>query len=113
MVVFTHLAESIHVPSYSPGGFIGVLVFFVLSGYLITTICWRDDATWAADRKFVRRRIVRLMPVTALLVLVVSPLVVAWGGVEVHTAVVKTAVAAAQLTGLAVAAGMEWHQGGS
>lgn len=48
------------------GGSIGVDVFFVLSGYIITTLLWRSRATYAT---FLRRRVVRLYP--ALLGLVV------------------------------------------
>jgi peptidoglycan/LPS O-acetylase OafA/YrhL len=65
---------------YSPflhGGSIGVDVFFVLSGFIITTMLWRGwvpegtvAASWWA---FVRRRIARLYP--ALLGLVVGAVV--------------------------------------
>lgn len=61
---------------YTPffhGGSVGVDVFFVLSGFIITTMLWRTPldgsalATWGA---FVRRRVVRLYP--ALVGLVVG-----------------------------------------
>ncbi|MBZ5737656.1 acyltransferase family protein [Nocardioides mangrovi] len=48
------------------GGSIGVDVFFVLSGFVITTVLWRGTTQWGA---FLRRRVVRLYP--ALLGLVV------------------------------------------
>src|SRR5918995_3964148 len=60
---------------YSPlfhGGSIGVDVFFVLSGFIITTMLWRwqgPTALAAGWWAFVRRRIIRLYP--ALLGLVV------------------------------------------
>ena len=64
---------------YTPlfhGGSVGVDVFFVLSGFIITTMLWRTHiagpsvAAWAA---FVRRRVVRLYP--ALVGLVVGGIV--------------------------------------
>jgi peptidoglycan/LPS O-acetylase OafA/YrhL len=61
-VVAFHIQHSL-----LPGGFLGVDVFFVISGYLITGIIWRE----AQERrfsiaKFYERRIRRIMP--ALLV---------------------------------------------
>ena len=69
---------------YTPlfhGGSVGVDVFFVLSGFIITTMLWRTHiagppvAAWVA---FVRRRVVRLYP--ALVGLVV-------GGVALYAVV--------------------------
>src|SRR5262245_48893383 len=64
--------------AWMPGGFLGVDVFFVLSGYLITSLLL---AEWGASRKidlkrFWLRRARRLLP-AALLVILVSLLVVA------------------------------------
>ncbi|QYG93008.1 acyltransferase family protein [Iamia sp. SCSIO 61187] len=58
--------------SWMPGGFLGVDVFFVLSGYLITTLLLRERvATGAIDlRAFWIRRLRRLAP--ALLVLLAA-----------------------------------------
>jgi peptidoglycan/LPS O-acetylase OafA/YrhL len=64
---------------YSPflhGGSVGVDVFFVLSGFIITTMLWRSRgpaAVGAAWWVFVRRRVIRLYP--ALLGLVVGAIV--------------------------------------
>ena len=61
---------------YTPlfhGGAVGVDVFFVLSGFIITTMLWRtpDATTWpAAWGSFLRRRVLRLYP--ALVGLVVG-----------------------------------------
>ncbi|GAB7191099.1 hypothetical protein NUM3379_18060 [Kineococcus sp. NUM-3379] len=56
------------VPGFS-GGSIGVLVFFVLSGYLITTILvHRPAETAGALGRFYWRRTVRLLPALAVLV---------------------------------------------
>ncbi len=44
------------------GGSIGVDVFFVLSGFIITTLLWRTPGTRGAWGRFVRRRVTRLYP---------------------------------------------------
>lgn len=50
-------------PAWMPGGFVGVDVFFVLSGYLITTILMRDLQNGGIRlAKFYQRRIARLFP---------------------------------------------------
>lgn len=58
LVLFYHAGFKIF-----PGGFIGVDVFFVISGYLISTIIYREisEGTFTF-RKFYRRRIQRLTP---------------------------------------------------
>jgi peptidoglycan/LPS O-acetylase OafA/YrhL len=57
-------------PAALPGGFIGVDVFFVLSGYLITSLLLREwSGTGGIDlRRFWSRRIRRLMPALAVTV---------------------------------------------
>lgn len=46
-----------------PGGYLGVDIFFVLSGFLITTILWRDTLQHRFSIvKFYDRRIRRIMP---------------------------------------------------
>ncbi|WP_370247921.1 acyltransferase family protein [Nocardioides sp.] len=70
------------VNTYAPiggGGYLGVDVFFVLSGFVITTVLWRgrDVGTLAAAyTSFLRRRVRRLYPALIGLV-VVSPIAVA------------------------------------
>ena len=66
-------------PSTLPGGFTGVDVFFVLSGFLITSILLRDIARGSlALGEFYLRRIQRLAPNVVLTVLVVLALWHAW-----------------------------------
>jgi peptidoglycan/LPS O-acetylase OafA/YrhL len=69
IVVLYHL----HVPQFE-GGWIGVTVFFVLSGYLITTLLLRERRTTGRIRlgSFWWKRLLRLYP--ALLALVVAGL---------------------------------------
>ncbi len=51
-------------PEWLPGGFIGVDIFFVISGYLITTIIYREmkQGTFSFQN-FYKRRIKRILPV--------------------------------------------------
>ncbi|WP_223357860.1 acyltransferase family protein [Leifsonia sp. ZF2019] len=69
-------------PGVLPGGFIGVDVFFVISGFLITSLLVRErSATGRIDlRRFWIRRARRLLPAIALLVVVCSPVALAIGG---------------------------------
>jgi len=60
-----------------PGGFLGVDVFFVISGYLITSIIQAElEAGTFTFRGFYARRIRRIMP--ALLVVLASTMVAGW-----------------------------------
>lgn len=60
-----------------PGGFLGVDVFFVISGYLITQILARELADGQFSfREFWIRRVLRIFP--ALLAMIAVTLVVAW-----------------------------------
>ena len=96
------LTSLVHLePDLVPGGFIGVDVFFVLSGFLITSILLREHAlTGRLDlRRFYARRTRRLLPavlalmavfglVTVLLTPTVRDLLVAavtFGGVMTYT----------------------------
>ena len=65
------------------GGFLGVDVFFVLSGYLITTLLLRDVRRYGQVRltTFWTRRVRRLMPAFLLLVLAVT----AWAAIVAPT----------------------------
>lgn len=63
-------------PNWLPGGFLGVDVFFVLSGFLITALLAREKRlTGRIDvRAFWLRRFRRLVPAVTLTVLVTVPL---------------------------------------
>jgi peptidoglycan/LPS O-acetylase OafA/YrhL len=63
-----------------PGGFFGVELFFVISGFLITSLLVREwgrtGSLWF--RGFYMRRALRLMPALAVVVAVVTPLAIAY-----------------------------------
>lgn len=64
-------------PEWLPGGFIGVDVFFVISGYLITSILIKehDHGVWSIGA-FYARRILRIFP--ALLLVLLACLYAGW-----------------------------------
>jgi peptidoglycan/LPS O-acetylase OafA/YrhL len=67
-------------PSWLPGGFIGVDVFFVLSGFLISSLLLRErkmTGTVDAARFFVRR-LRRLMPALLLLLMALAVYAATW-----------------------------------
>ena len=64
-VTWCHLALHYGLTPRAPGGFIGVVVFFVLSGYLITGIVWRGASFPTGYGTFIRRRATRLGPAIA------------------------------------------------
>jgi len=71
-VIVFHLSHKL-----LPGGYLGVDIFFVLSGYLITSIIWREMALGEFSIvRFYDRRIRRIMP-ALLFVLVVTAIVAA------------------------------------
>lgn len=56
--------------TWLPGGFVGVDVFFVISGYLITSIIWRDvGAERFSIVSFYSRRIRRILPALSVILL--------------------------------------------
>lgn len=69
-------------PGILPGGFIGVDIFFVVSGFLITSLLMRErSGTGRIDlRGFWVRRARRLVPAIVVLVLVCSAAALAVGG---------------------------------
>lgn len=70
LVLVGHSANQI-----APGGAVGVSVFFVLSGFLITSILLRDGMlTWENVAKFIARRVARIYPmyVVQIVLIVVS-----------------------------------------
>ncbi|MBD3942593.1 acetyltransferase [Microbacterium sp. NEAU-LLC] len=78
LVVAYHLFP----PAVLPGGFIGVDVFFVISGFLITSLLLRERAATGAVAlgRFWQRRARRLLPALAVVVAVCSTLAWIVGG---------------------------------
>jgi peptidoglycan/LPS O-acetylase OafA/YrhL len=81
------LVMLVHVNYWPRGGFIGVDVFFTLSGFLITTLLLEE---WQARRsvslrKFYARRALRLFPAVIVLLVVYSVFSVVWGGPNLST----------------------------
>jgi peptidoglycan/LPS O-acetylase OafA/YrhL len=64
-------------PRFNPGGFIGVDIFFVISGFLISTIIFRSlDNNSFSILDFYKRRIKRIFP--ALILVLISSLILGW-----------------------------------
>src|SRR5688572_28395480 len=104
LVVLYHLFP----PAVLPGGFIGVDVFFVISGFLITSLLLREhDATGRIRLgSFWVRRARRLLPALAAVVAVCSTL--AWlvgGDVLVRIGTQIAGVATFSYNWLSIAAG--------
>ena len=79
-VVVFHIAQS-----YLRGGYVGVDIFFVISGYLISSHIMADAAAGRFDLlDFYRRRIRRILPAFVALLTVVTALVV-WRFFPVET----------------------------
>jgi len=66
-------------PNRVPGGFIGVDIFFVISGFLITShLIQQPPVNVASFMRFWARRVLRLIPAVALVILVILGIVVAF-----------------------------------
>ncbi|MEV4687227.1 acyltransferase family protein [Microbacterium sp. LWH3-1.2] len=78
LVVVYHLFP----PALLPGGFVGVDVFFVISGFLITSLLLRERVSTGrvALGRFWQRRARRLLPALAVVVVVCSALAWVVGG---------------------------------
>ncbi len=71
VAILAVVAYHVGLPGFS-GGFVGVDVFFVLSGYLITGLLIREAGSpgGLSFRRFYARRLRRLLPVSAVVLLV-------------------------------------------
>ena len=77
-VILYHAQITIFGHQYFKGGFIGVDIFFVISGYLITSIILKELVTTGSFKfkHFYERRIRRILPV--LLFVMLASLIFAW-----------------------------------
>lgn len=74
-VVYVHYLFFTGIATRPGGGHIGVLIFFVLSGYLITRGVWETPSPSAGTYiRFLRRRVERLYPPLVGVVVVCAPL---------------------------------------
>jgi len=75
------LAQHINLPQSTLAGLVGVNLFFVLSGYLITSLLLREqDSTGRIDlRNFYERRIRRLIPALVAVLIATGVLMAALG----------------------------------
>ena len=67
-----------------PGGVLGVDLFFVLSGFLITSLLlteWNNNGAISL-RAFYRRRVLRLLPALVVMLAIVSAVLAVTGGVD-------------------------------
>ena len=76
LVVFFHAGLLSNAPLQVPGGFIGVDLFFVVSGFLITGLLIRErERTGRVSfSKFYARRVRRILPAAAVVLLITIPL---------------------------------------
>ncbi|MGH2726341.1 MAG: acyltransferase family protein, partial [Actinomycetota bacterium] len=65
---------------WAPGGLLGVEVFFVLSGYLITSLLWSElrNTGGLGFATFLKRRARRLLPAVFVMLVLVSAVFVIW-----------------------------------
>ena len=75
------LAQHINLPSSTLAGMVGVNLFFVLSGYLITSLLLREqDSTGRVDlRNFYERRVRRLLPALVAMLIATGALMAVLG----------------------------------
>ncbi len=110
MVLATHVVSSLGLPPIGLGGVIGVQIFFVLSGYLLTGPLWRGRTDRQAYRRFVARRVQRLYPALLGLAIVVPLAFAATGSREFHESVRGAAAALSQTTAFVYdAVPVEWR----
>lgn len=73
-VIFYHLDLEIFGTKIFEGGFIGVDIFFVISGYLITRIISNDlDRDKFKFSTFYKRRVRRILPALVLVKIITIP----------------------------------------
>lgn len=86
------------------GGYLGVDIFFVLSGYIITTMLWRSRAAGQSVgsrwRSFIYRRARRLYP---------ALLGVLAGGIVIYALVPSSSLSVSQVAGAGLVSGLQLY----
>lgn len=108
-VVYMHVVVHVGLLPFAPLGAMGVLVFFGLSGYLISAICWRTESSLQGYRAFLRRRLTRLAPVILALFAVGVPALVTLGHLPWRDVLRDGILALTQTTAFATASGVDTH----
>ena len=74
-VIFYHAHITIFETKIFKGGFIGVDIFFVISGYLITSIILKELTTTGSFsfKRFYERRVRRIIPALLFVILITMP----------------------------------------
>lgn len=95
LVILNHLDFSLF-----SGGFIGVDIFFVISGYLITKNITKEKATTSnfSYKDFYTRRIIRLAPAFLTVILITSLIFIPIFTLEENQAYLKTVISSLSLT---------------
>jgi peptidoglycan/LPS O-acetylase OafA/YrhL len=112
-VVVFHAEANLGVFARPGGGFVGVAVFFVLSGYLITRLVWRsgDGVGVSGYLAFLRRRLTRLAPAMFALVVVWAVVSAVVGRESIGSVLRSAALAATQTSAYYLAFGGGDHPG--
>jgi peptidoglycan/LPS O-acetylase OafA/YrhL len=106
------LVMLVHVHNWPRGGFIGVDVFFTLSGFLITTLLleeWRAHGTISL-RDFYARRALRLFPAVIVLLAAYSAFALLVGGPYLSTRLAGVAYGLAYVSNWAQAYGLTFPE---
>lgn len=111
MVVYYHYVLVTGLLVMPGNGYLGVVVFFVLSGYLITRILWRAEPSAASYRRFISRRVRRLYPALLGLLIAGVPVMAACGPETLRHDLASAAFALAQATAFVHIGG--WHHSGA
>jgi peptidoglycan/LPS O-acetylase OafA/YrhL len=112
-VVVFHAEANLGLFARPGGGFVGVAVFFVLSGYLITGLVWRsrDGDVLSGYWLFLRRRFTRLAPAMIAFVVVWVVVSAVVGHESIGSVLTSAALAATQTSAYYLAFGGGDHAG--
>jgi peptidoglycan/LPS O-acetylase OafA/YrhL len=112
-VVVFHAETHLGLLGRPGGGFVGVAVFFVLSGYLITHLVWQshDGASLSGYWAFLRRRFTRLAPALIPFVVIWVLVVVVVGREPIGSVLSSGALAVTQTSAYFLAVGGQENPG--